>query len=72
MGLDVLRAYRFASLIINVALELGVHEPPSEATQHAVIMQHGAAKRVNCQPMVEGTLNMEIMRAYVAAYEVSG
>lgn len=64
-------AWRPASMIVALAMELGIGERPTEMTQHQMIMQGSALSRDSSIAFREGGLSHELKRAYAGAYLVS-
>ncbi len=64
------QAYRLASLVVTMALELGINERPSEMTQHQVIVQSSSLSGPS-RLGSEHSWSHEIGRAYVGAATVS-
>lgn len=65
------QAYRLASLAVNMALELGINERPSDATQHQMLMQQSGLASESSRLTPEDSLTHEVRRAYLGAYGVS-
>jgi hypothetical protein len=63
-------AYRIASVIVNLTIEMGLNERPSEMTQHQILLQKSSLS-LGQAPFANNGSNHELKRVLAGAYQVS-
>ncbi|ETI23719.1 hypothetical protein G647_05524 [Cladophialophora carrionii CBS 160.54] len=65
------QVYRLGSLVVSLAVELGINQKPTSVTQHEIIVGPGSALEQGSEAMSSKFWGFEARRAYLGAFTVS-
>jgi hypothetical protein len=65
------QVYRLGSLVVSLAVELGINQKPTSVTQHEIIVGPGSALEQGSEAVSSKFWGYEARRAYLGAYTVS-
>ncbi|OAL30291.1 hypothetical protein AYO20_08769 [Fonsecaea nubica] len=65
------QVYRLASLVVTMAVELGIDQKPMNVTQHDMIVNSGSSLTQSNEVVSSKFWGYEARRAYIGAYNVS-
>ncbi|EXJ62419.1 hypothetical protein A1O7_02854 [Cladophialophora yegresii CBS 114405] len=65
------QVYRLGSLVVSLAVELGLNQKPTSVTQHEIIIGPGSALEQGSEAMSSKLWGFEARRAVLGAYTVS-